>query len=269
MVIACIVFVALFVLYVLSTMCRRGHKGLTILRSYVYAHRGLHSSGIPENSLAAFRKAKDAGYGIELDVHLLADGSLAVMHDSALQRTTGKNGFMEDLRKQDLSNYQLEGTEEMIPMLSDVLDLYQGVAPLIVELKCCRNNYVQLCTAATTLLDSYSGPYCMESFDPRCIYWLRKNRPDIIRGQLTENYFRSAGCNLPMILRFILRHQMLNFLTLPDFVAYRYADRKTFSNILVRKLWGATGVSWTLKTPEEYQTATNEHWIPIFENITP
>ena len=267
--IACIIFAALVVLYVLSTMCRRGHKGLNILRSYVYAHRGLHSDGIPENSLAAFRKAKEAGYGIELDVHLLADGSLAVMHDSALQRTTGQEGFMEDLRKQDLSHYRLEGTEETIPLLSDVLDLYKGAAPLIIELKCSRNNYAQLCTAATDLLDGYCGPYCMESFDPRCICWLRKNRPDIIRGQLTENYFKSKTNKLPWLLKFVLRHQMLNFLSLPDFVAYRYPDRKTFSNSLVRKLWGAMGVSWTLKTPEEYQIALDEHWIPIFEGFNP
>jgi hypothetical protein len=40
------------------------------LRKYLYAHRGLHNDekGIPENSLAAFDAACEAGYGMELDV---------------------------------------------------------------------------------------------------------------------------------------------------------------------------------------------------------
>jgi len=130
-------------------------------------------------------------------------------------------------------------------------------------------NVTQLCETACKMLDNYSGIYCVESFDPRCIYWLRKNRPDIIRGQLTENYFASATSKLPWVLKLILRHQVLNFLTQPDFIAYRYSDRKTISNTICRKLWGAQGVSWTLITKEEYDTAVSENWIPIFENFLP
>lgn len=109
----------------------------------------------------------------------------------------------------------------------------------------------------------------MESFDPRCIFWLRKHRPDIIRGQLTENYFVSDGSAVPFILKFILRHQLLNFLTYPDFVAYRFADRKTISNFFVRKVWKAAGVAWTVKNLNEFKCAVDEGWIPIFEDFTP
>ena len=62
---------------------------------------------------------------------------------------------------------------------------------------------------------------------------------------------------------------MLNFLTLPDFVAYKYKDRKTISNTLCRRLWGIQGVSWTLKSQKEYDTALTEGWIPIFEDFCP
>ncbi len=256
-------------LYVLSTLCRKGHKGLEALRGWSYAHRGLHGNGIPENSMAAFRAALDAGYGIELDIHLMKDGKLAVLHDNTLDRTTGQSGRLEDLTEDDLANYTLEGTEERIPLFSQVLTLYNGKAPLIVELKPVGGNHAALTKAACDLLDSYNGAYCLESFDPRCILWLKKHRPDLIRGQLTENFVANRKSPLPMVLKFLMTHQLANFLIRPDFVAYRFADRKTLSMFLVRKLWGAQGVTWTLTTPEEHAAAVAEGFLPIFEGYRP
>lgn len=82
-----------------------------------YAHRGLHDKdkGLPENSLAAFQAAVDHGFGAELDVHLMADGNLAVVHDSNLQRVCGKYAIIEDMKLEDLPDYPLQGTEERIP----------------------------------------------------------------------------------------------------------------------------------------------------------
>lgn len=263
------VLVLLAALYVLSTRCRKGHPGLAALQGWSYAHRGLHGNGIPENSMAAFRAALDGGYGIELDIHLMKDGKLAVFHDNTLNRTTGKDGKLEDLTAEDLADYPLEGTEERIPLFSQVLELYDGKAPLIVELKPVGGNQAALAKAACDLLDGYKGVYCLECFDPRCIAWLKKNRPELIRGQLTENFAANKKAPLPWVLKFILTHQMENFLTCPDFVAYRFEDRKTFSNTLVRKLWGAQGVTWTLRSQEDHDTAVAEGWLPIFEGYRP
>ena len=69
----------------------------------------------------------------------MKDGNLAVIHDSSLVRTTGAEGRIEDLSTEDLKNYKLEGSEEIIPLFQDVLDLYAGEAPLIVELKEYKN----------------------------------------------------------------------------------------------------------------------------------
>ena len=259
----------LALLYVLSTMCRKGHKGLENLRGWSYAHRGLHGNGIPENSMAAFRAALDGGYGIELDLHLMKDGKLAVFHDNTLDRTTGKSGRLEDLTAEDLVNYPLEGTDEQIPLFSQVLELYNGKAPMIVELKPVGGNHAALTKAACDMLDAYHGVYCLESFDPRCIHWLKNNRPELIRGQLTENFIANKKSPLPFWMKAILTHQVENFLVKPDFVAYKFADRKTLSNFLVHKLWGAQGVTWTLKTPQEYAEAVEEGWIPIFEGFRP
>ncbi len=261
--------VVVFVLYFLSTMCRRGHPGLQALRGWSYAHRGLHGNGVPENSMAAFRGAKAAGYGIELDIHLLADGNLAVIHDAALKRTTGKDGRIEELTAGQLADLYLEGTQETVPQLCDVFKLIDGEVPLVLELKAEGDNYPKLCQAVCDALENYHGVYCLESFDPRCIMWLEKNRPDLIRGQLAENYFATPSSKLPWYLKLVLSANMMNFLTRPDFVAYRYRDRKTLGNWLCRKFWGAQGVTWTLKNKQEYDTAVSEGWIPIFEGFEP
>ena len=263
-----IFFALLAVLYLLSLRGRTGHPGLAELRKWNYAHRGLHNGDRPENSMAAFRAALEHGYGVELDIHLMADGNLAVIHDSSLKRTAGVDVPIEDLNTADLRNYRLDGTEEKIPEFRQVLELFDGKAPLIVELKPARGNHDALAEAACKLLADYNGPYCLESFDPRCIYWLKKNRPELIRGQLTENYFRSENA-LPLPLKFVLANQLENFLTQPDFVAHRYWDRKNPGNFLVRKLWGVQGVTWTLRSPQEHETAVSEGWIPIFENYEP
>ena len=248
---------------------RSNHPGMEALRGWSYAHRGLHSEGIPENSMAAFRAALEKGYGIELDIHLMKDGNLAVIHDSSLLRTAGAQVRIEDLTAADLENYRLEGTEEMIPLFSQVLELFAGKAPMIVELKPVDGNHAALAQAACDLLAGYQGVYCMESFDPRCIQWLKQNRPDIIRGQLTEN-FVAHDKKLQPAIRFLLTHNLLNFITVPDFVAYKFADRNdTFTNALCRKAWDIQGVSWTLRTQEEYDTAVQEGWLPIFEGFEP
>lgn len=263
-----IAILILLAVYLFLIKGRTGHKDLPALRGWYYAHRGLHREGVPENSMAAFRAAKDSGYSIELDIHLLKDGNLAVIHDHSLKRTAGVDVLVEDLTSQDLDKYTLEGTEEKIPLFSQVLELYRGEAPLIVELKATTKNHGALCEAACNMLENYNGPYCLESFDPRCIAWLRKHRKHLIRGQLTENFFKSNS-KLPGIVKFVMKYNLLHIATRPDFVAYRFADRKNISNFLCRKLWRMQGVTWTLRNQEDFDTAVAEGWIPIFENFTP
>ena len=259
--------VALSGLYVLSTQGRTGHPGLAALQGWNYAHRGLHDAEKPENSMAAFRAALENGYGIELDIHLLKDGNLAVIHDTSLLRTAGCDINITDLSTEDLANYHLEGTDETIPTFRQVLDLFAGKAPLIIELKC-DNNAEALVDTAVKAMEGYEGPFCMESFDPRCIYALKKKHPHIIRGQLTRDY-SGSDVKLAAPLKWALKHQTLNFMTMPDFVAYRYRDSHTISNTLVRKFWGIAGVAWTLRTQEEFDSAVAEGWLPIFENFKP
>lgn len=257
---------SIFSIYLFCLGGRTGHKDLHKLCGWNYAHRGLHDDTRPENSMAAFHASLEAGYGIELDIHLMKDGNLAVIHDSSLKRVAGADVTIEELTAEDLPNYTLGNSNEHIPLFAQVLDLYQGKAPLIVELKCVNGNHAALCEAALKLLDAYDGLFCMESFDPRVTHWLRKNRPDIIRGQLSENWMKSA-IKLPWVLKFAMTYHISNIYTRPDFIAYKYADRKAFGTDICRKFWRIQGVSWTLKTREEYDTAVKEGWIPIFEGF--
>ncbi len=268
MIISLIILIGIILGYIYLLMGRKNHPQLDKLRGWKYAHRGLHDAAKPENSMAAFRAALEKGYGIELDVHLMKDGNLAVIHDASLMRVAGADVKIEDLTIEDLPNYHLGNSQEQIPLFKDVLALYNGKAPMVVELKCERGNHAALCRAVLELLDTYQGDFCVESFDPRAIHWLKVNRPDICRGQLTENWFQSK-VKLHWALKFALTFHISNFYTRPDFLAVRYCHRKTFGTDICRKILGVQGVSWTLKNQEEYNVAISDGWIPIFEDFEP
>lgn len=261
-----VLFVALFILALAG---RTGHKNMDELSRWSYAHRGLHGDGVPENSLAAFKLAVWKGYGSELDVHLMQDGNLAVIHDSLLKRTTGRDGRIEDLTVKALAYCNLEGTFQTIPTLQEVLEVYNGKAPLIIELKTEDGNYAQLCQATCDALEGYPGLYCIESFDPRCIKWLKENKPHIIRGQLAANFIKDTSTKLSFPIRIALTNLLMNFMAAPDFVAYKFEDRKSPARWLCEKVWNVQQVSWTLRTLKQYDTAVQEGAIPIFEGFEP
>lgn len=259
---------ALVLLYLLSLHGRTGHSGLRKLRKFAYAHRGLHGENAPENSMAAFRAALEKGYGIELDVHLLRDGGLAVIHDHSLLRTAGSDVLIEDLSSDDLADYRL-ANGEAIPLLADVLALAKGKTPLIIELKSAKSNYAALTDAAVAAMDGYVGQWCLESFDPRCLRRLKKHYPKVIRGQLSEDFVHNKTVSSPFVLKLIMTVLVTNFLTSPDFVAYEFEDRKVLSLQLCRKLWRLPMVAWTLKSQEEFDLAIEDGCIPIFEGFLP
>ena len=220
--------------------------------------------------MAAFRRALQNYYGVELDIHLMRDGNLAVIHDSSLKRTAGADVEIEDLTAADLDNYRLEGTEEKIPLFSEVLELFEGKTPLVVELKSARGNYNELAEAACRLLDKYQVSYCIESFDPRCLMWLKKNRPDIIRGQLSHAFLKPGKSGGQSKLNcFVLQNLLLNFKTRPDFIAYKLADRNNLSVKLCRKIYKVQEVNWTIKTKKEMEEAEGLGNLVIFEQFDP
>ena len=260
-----IITAVLIILYIYALSGRVGFADFCEFKKVRFAHRGLHGNGVPENSLWAFRRALDRGYGSELDVHLLKDGELAVIHDHSLKRTTSKDVNIEDLTLKELSDYRLEGTQEKVPTLKEVLELYNGKYPLIIELKSTKDNVDKLCLNTARLLKGYKGKYCIESFDPRCVKWFRKHSPQIIRGQLSQNYFKAKKSEFSFLIKITMTFLLTNFLTKPDFVAYKFEDRNCLSFKICTKLHKLQGVGWTIRGEENIALAEKENIIPIFE----
>lgn len=261
-----IILAILFLLYLFALSGRTNFTDFKDFKKHQFAHRGLFGNGIPENSLKAFKNAVANGYGAELDIHLTKDGNLAVIHDASLLRTAGVDLKIEDLTLKEAQNYTLEGTDEIIPAFEDVLALFENKYPLIIELKSENNNINELCGKAAEILDNYKGTYCIESFDPRCVRWFYKHRPDVIRGQLSANFLKDKTLKKSFFQKLVMTLLLTNFLTKPDFVAFDFNAKNFFSFVLSTELFKLQKVAWTIKTKEDIETAIKEDIIPIFED---
>jgi glycerophosphoryl diester phosphodiesterase len=155
------------------------------------AHRGLHNLlDLPENSMAAFQAAIDAGTPIELDVRLLADGQVVVFHDPDTLRMTGVDHAIGNLTAADLRQLRLRETPQHPPLLEEVLDLVRGQVPLLIEFKPISTQVGLLEQAALALLEHYTGEFAVQSFHTQSVLWFHDHAPHIWRGQLTP---RSMG----------------------------------------------------------------------------
>lgn len=265
-----VVALILFVLYLLAIMPHMtGRPDLKPFSGYYYAHRGLHNneSNAPENSMAAFKKAVDAGFGIELDIHLSKDGIPVVMHDETLIRATGCEGKIGDYTVAELKEkFRLFDSEERIPTFEEVLKLIDGKVPLIVEFKG-EDLDVSLCEVAAPMLDAYKGTYCMESFNPLMVRWYKKNRPQIMRGQLSDYFFNDPKYRKASY--FILQNLMLNFMAKPDFIAYNHHNMDKLAFSINRSLYGITTFAWTIKSQQELEAAKKKFDFMIFDSFVP
>lgn len=215
------------------------------------AHRGLHSEdcSVPENSLAAFRLAAEAGYGIEFDVQLSKDGQVVVFHDDTLFRVCGIDDRVENRSYDELHAMSLSGTEETIPLLTDVLKIINGRSPIICELKTGKRNR-ELCEKTWEILSAYPGKVCIESFNPFIVTWFRFHAPEIFRGQLAMPFAEYAN-SVSRPLAFLLSCTGMNFLARPNFIAYEIG-KKPFP-VKAAEAMGAFRVAWTSHSPQNEQ----------------
>ena len=208
-----------------------------------FAHRGLHCEdrSVPENSLEAFRLASRAGYGAEMDVRLTKDGQVVVFHDDTLERMCGVPGRVDEKSYDELKLLTLAGTNQRIPLLTEVLETYGGRGPLIVEIKTGPRNR-ELCEKTYALLESYRGEVCIESFNPFIVRWFRFHAKDLLRGQLATRTRDYGGAVTPK-QAFLLSHCLLNFISRPQFIAYRIGYRPP--TVRLAELMGALRFGWT------------------------
>ena len=263
-----VALLVLFGLYLLmiSPCNKRRHRMQPFLRHYI-AHRGMHGAGIPENSMAAFAAAVKADYAIELDVQLTADGKLVVFHDKTLRRMCGVKGALYKTKSDALARLALQGTDQQIPMLLDVLRLVRGRVPLVIEVKT-WGKYREIAARLQRLLKGYPGAYCIQSFDPRILSWFRRHSPQTLRGQLSTDYYKS-GTEAPFATRFFLTNLMCNFLSRPDFISYDHNYENQFSFRLCRRLFRPYCAAWTIRSVAQLQAARENFDLFIFEGFAP
>lgn len=225
-------------------------KDRAMLAGLKFAHRGLYDNenGVPENSLAAFRAAMEAGVGVELDVRLTKDGRIVVFHDNTLDRLCGVSGRVEDCTLYELKQLRLLGTDEAIPLFTDVWSLLaEGRVPAIVEIKAGVRS-TELCEKLVERLSRYSVPYAIESFDPRIVRWFYKNAPETIRGRLvtSEKGYRSSH---HAVTAWILARPGFLCMDHPDFIAWN-EDIALPRHLLKKQKKGLLLVGWTSRQPD-------------------
>ena len=228
-----------------------------------FFHRGAYDNikGPPENSLEAFRKAAGLNTGCELDVQLSRDGQVVVFHDDSLKRVCGIDADVCDFDYAELSVFKLFDTESRIPLFSEVLEvLSSSSAPLIVEIKSGKRND-ELCDKTLELLKNFKNSYCVESFNPFIVRYIRKVAPSVVRGLLASVYTDYLK-KMNLFLAKSMSACRLNFLTKPDFIAYKIGVPIPKRVIRLRKK-GVALIGWTSLDPDK---DLREYDAVIFEN---
>ncbi len=263
------VFAVFFILYLFAVKPSPRRAGAELYMRGAYAHRGLHDASLPENSLAAFDAACRADYGIELDVQLSRDGIPVVFHDATLNRVCGIDALVIDRTAEELGKTPLCGKpEHTIPTFAEVLRLVDGRVPLMVEIKgTSKENTYAVCEAVAPLLDAYEGRYCMESFNPYAVYWFKKNRPAVVRGQLSSHFWRDPKHRTATGL--LMQSLATNFLTKPDFISFDRRYSRLFSFSVARGLWRCYASAWTVKSRAQEHACRTRFDCVIFENYLP
>lgn len=261
-----IIVVVLFVLY-LFLIAPKNKKEMKKFKSKMYAHRGLHNEERAENSMSAFRAAVEAGYGIELDIRLSKDGKLVVFHDDTLERVCSKEGKVIDFTADELASFSLKGTEDGVPLFSDVLKLVDGKVPLLVEIKENPGDS-SVSEAACKMLSEYKGEFIVESFNPLSLRTVKQNMPEITSGILSHRYYEYEPFRKP--LYFALQSLLLNFLCRPAFIAYDHRHAKAFGLRFIRGFFDVPTLAWTVRSAEEEKEARKNGFDGIiFENYLP
>lgn len=226
------------------------------------AHRGLFDrEKIPENSMLAFDKALEKGYSIEIDVNMTQDGYIVVFHDNSLKRMTGIKNDITTMTLSEIKKFKLLGTENKIPTFEDVLLQVSGKVPILIEVKP-NSKYKELMEKLINLLEKYNGKYSIQSFDPRIVYWLKKNMPQISRGQISSKNIREVKSR---ILKILLGKMVFNVITKPNFISYQYLsiNEKFYKK---QKNKGREVIAWTLKNKEDYEKIRDYCDMVVFEN---
>ncbi|WP_264536003.1 glycerophosphodiester phosphodiesterase [Flavobacterium sp. N1736] len=151
------------------------------------AHRGAKGYE-PENTLKAFQKALDLNAdGIELDVHLSADGHIIVIHDETIDKMTNGKGFVNTLSLPELKSFLIK-EKHQIPTLNEIFDLVNKKCLINIELKS-----AETFTKVVDLIEEYVSEknwnydhFIISGFDWNALKKVHNLNSNIPIGVLTE-----------------------------------------------------------------------------------
>lgn len=113
----------------------------------------------------------------------------------------------------------------------------------------------------------YKGAYCIESFQPQAIWWYKKYRSQVIRGQLACRL--NDGKGKFSLRKWAATYLLVNFVTKPDFIAYDHRYAENISRRLCRNIHNSLSVAWTIRSQEELEKARGRFDLFIFEGFIP
>ncbi len=242
-------------------------KDLTWLKKEYIAHRGLHTRDqtIPENSKKAFQNALKHGYAIECDLNILKDGTVVVFHDKDLNRLCGLDQKLSELTFEDIKDKKILKSDETIMRFDELLSLVGGKVPLLIELKPFGDTQ-KLCEEVAKHLDAYPHAYAIFSFHPNIVYWFKKHRPNVIRGQISE-YFR-LDKHMNPLMKYGMKSLFFNRFTKPDFISYGIHDLPNkYCDRAFKK--GMTVISYAAKNQDELDFVRSTYHNVVFEHFIP
>jgi glycerophosphoryl diester phosphodiesterase len=220
------------------------------------AHRALHdrARGVIENSPSAIRAAIAAGYAIEIDVQLSADGQAMVFHDDQLARLTAATGWVREHTADALGAMVLTGGTDTIPTLTEVLTMVAGQVPLLIEIKdqslTMSDTDGRLETAVAGALRGYEGDVAVMSFNPHSMAHMARLAPGVARGLTTSAYDPQDWAPLPPAhcdaLRDIPDYDRVD----ASFISHEGRDLMR-PRVAALKAAGAVILCWTIRSPED------------------
>ena len=232
-----------------------GNPGDTVM---VIGHRG--AAGLaPENTASAFQAAADLGVPFELDATLSQDGELVVIHDDSLERTTTGQGAVAatvwaDIKGLDAGSWlDSRFTGEPVPRLADVLERFGPQVVIDIEIKSPPpGTGVEPIAKATVDAIRASGleSQCfVTSFNPFVLEAVKKEAPEVIRGQLTGTF---KGADLKWYEKLALRNLALNGKATPDLIAAEasFLEERGYHYVRAMKRRGYRVLAWTVNDPK-------------------
>jgi glycerophosphoryl diester phosphodiesterase len=233
------------------------------------AHRGLHGPGAVENTPTAFTAAIAAGYAIETDLQITADGEAVVHHDAKLGRLTEGTGALASMTVAELKRVAFKETADRIITLGELLDLVAGRATLAIELKSLGDGDARLARRAAQVLAGYTGPAALMSFDPFQVAVVREAAPARTRGLIAERAHGRPGEALGTRWRRTAGYLAHLVRARPQFLAYSVADLPALPPLVARYVLRRPMLTWTVRTEADRAKAAKWADQIIFEGWRP